>query len=65
MAEISTWSEMWAVTDVEPDTISSLFMKPFGSLQSAIDEAVKVKGEDADILFLMDGGLTVPLVDGK
>lgn len=65
MAEISTWSEMWAVTDVEPSMISSLFMKPFSSLQSAIDEAVKVKGEDAGILFLMDGGLTVPLVDEK
>ena len=65
MAEISTWSEMWAVTDVEPDTISSLFMKPFGSLQSAMDEAVKAKGPNADILFLMDGGLTVPLVDEK
>mgnify|MGYP006275940465 FL=1 len=65
MAEINTWAEIWAVTDVEPATISSLFMKPFGSLQSAMDEAVKAKGEDADILFLMDGGLTVPLVDEK
>ncbi|MGM0642527.1 MAG: nickel-dependent lactate racemase [Thermodesulfobacteriota bacterium] len=65
LAEISTWAEMWAVTDVEPEKISSLFMKPFTSLQSAIDEAVKVKGENADILFLMDGGLTVPLVNEK
>jgi hypothetical protein len=40
-------------------------MKPCHSLQSAIDEAIKIKGEDAGILFLMDGGLTVPLVNEK
>lgn len=64
MAEIGLWAQMWGVTDVEPDVISKLFIKPYSDLQTAIDAALEEKGTDADarILFLMDGGLTVPLV---
>jgi len=62
MAEIGLWAQMWAVTDVEPDVISKLFIKPFNDLQTAINLALEEKGEDAKVLFLMDGGLTVPLV---
>ncbi|MBU1194268.1 MAG: nickel-dependent lactate racemase [Proteobacteria bacterium] len=62
MAEIGLWAQMWGVTDVEPDVISKLFIRPFKDLQTAVDEALKEKGENADVLFLMDGGLTVPLI---
>lgn len=62
MAEIGLWAQMWAVTDVEPDVISRLFITPYGDLQTAMDAALKEKGKDADVLFLMDGGLTVPMV---
>ncbi len=62
MAEIGLWAQMWGVTDVEPDVIGKLFIKPFDSLQTALDKALEEKGEDASVLFLMDGGLTVPLV---
>ncbi len=62
MAEIGLWAQMWAVTDVEPDVISKLFIKPFSDLQTAIDQAIKEKGKDASVLFLMDGGLIVPQV---
>ncbi|MEH0021230.1 MAG: nickel-dependent lactate racemase [Desulfobacter sp.] len=62
MAEIGLWAEMWGVTDVEPDVISRLFITPFSDLQTAIDNAIEKKGKDASVLFLMDGGLTVPLV---
>lgn len=63
MAEIGMWAEMWAVTDVEPEIISRLFVKPFNSLQNALDAAIGQKGKQAKILFLMDGGLTVPMVE--
>jgi len=64
MAEIGLWARMWAVTDVPPEVISKLFITPFSDLQTAIDKALEEKGKDATILFLMDGGLTVPLVEG-
>jgi hypothetical protein len=54
---------MWGVTDVEPEVISKLFIKPFKDLQTAIDTALKEKGRNASVLFLMDGGLTVPMVE--
>lgn len=62
MAEIGLWAEMWGVTGIEPDTLSQLFIKPFSSLQNALDASVKAKGDHADVLFLMDGGLTVPML---
>ena len=63
MAEIGIWAEMWAVTDVEPEVIEKLLIRPFASLQEALDRAIEIKGDSAKILFLMDGGLTVPMVD--
>lgn len=62
MAEIGLWAQMWGVTDIEPDVISKLFIRPFKDLQTAVDAALKEKGKNADVLFLMDGGLTVPLI---
>lgn len=62
MAEIGLWAQMWGVTDVAPDVISKLFIKPFSDLQTAITQAIEEKGKDASVLFLMDGGLTVPLI---
>ncbi|HKL00694.1 MAG TPA: general glycosylation pathway protein, partial [Desulfotignum sp.] len=62
MAEIGLWAQMWAVTDVDPEVISPLFITPFSDLQTALDQALEKKGKDAGILFLMDGGLTVPMV---
>ncbi len=62
IAEITTWAQIWAVTDIEPEKLPDLFMTPFDSVQSAVDKAIEQKGQNADILFLMDGGLTVPMV---
>jgi len=62
MAEIGLWAQMWGVTDVEANVISKLFITPFSDLQTAIDKAIQEKGKDASVLFLMDGGLTVPLI---
>ncbi|MCK5164944.1 MAG: nickel-dependent lactate racemase [Desulfobacula sp.] len=62
MAEIGLWAQMWGVTDVEPDIISKLFIKPFSDLQTAINLALEEKGKESSVLFLMDGGLTVPMV---
>jgi hypothetical protein len=53
---------MWAVTDVDPEVISPLFITPFSDLQSALNKALEEKGKEARVLFLMDGGLTVPMV---
>ncbi len=62
MAEIDTWAKMWIVTDIDRDELQGLFLTPFGSVQEAVDRALEDKGPDAELLVLMDGGMTVPSV---
>ncbi|MGQ9534216.1 MAG: nickel-dependent lactate racemase [bacterium] len=63
MAEIGTWAEMWGVTDLEDKDMNAVFIKPFHNLQEAVDKAIEQKGKDAKIIFLMDGSITVPIVE--
>ncbi|MBN1568350.1 MAG: nickel-dependent lactate racemase [Acidobacteria bacterium] len=62
MAEVGLWAQTWAVTDLDPKLLESIFIRPFSSLQTALDEARKEKGKDAKVLVLLDGSLTIPHV---
>jgi nickel-dependent lactate racemase len=62
MAEIALWAEMWAVTDLSDSEVNSVFMRPWSDIQRALDSALEKKGRDAKVLFLMDGCITVPLI---
>ncbi len=64
IVEASKKGEIWAVTDLEDDIIKKAFMKPFKSLQEALDAALSKKGKGTEVLFLMDGSVTVPMVKG-
>jgi nickel-dependent lactate racemase len=59
MAEIARWAQMWAVTSLDDDLMKSIFIRPFHTLQAAIDAAIAEKGEEK-ILFLMNASLSVP-----
>ena len=63
MAEVGQWAQTWAVTDLESGLLEKIFIRSCDSLQQAIDEALLKKGGAARVLFLLDGGLTVPLVE--
>ena len=62
MAEINLWADVWAVTDLPDEVLRSIFIKPFHNLQQAIDKGIKEKGDNAKILFLMEGSVTVPRI---
>lgn len=62
IAETATWAEIWGVTGIKDEDMEHAFIKPFPSIQQAIDKAIEKKGKDAKVLFLMDGSLTVPKV---
>ncbi len=51
-----------AVTDLEDDVIAKAFMTPYKTVQEALDFALAEKGGDAQVLFLMDGSVTVPML---
>ena len=60
MAELATRAEIWGVTGLSDRDMESAFIKPFPTVQQAIDKALEKKGTKAKVLFLMDGSLTVP-----
>jgi nickel-dependent lactate racemase len=62
LAEISSWAEIWAVTNLEPKILEKIFFRPFLNIQEAINKALEEKGPKAKVLFLMDGSITVPRV---
>lgn len=62
MAEVGLWAQTWAVTDLDPQLLESIFIRPYSSLQTAVDAALAEKGKDAKVLVLLDGSLTIPCV---
>jgi len=65
MAQIGIRAEMWAVTGLNDDIIKKAQLKPFPSIQKAVDEAIKLiksKGKKPKIVVMPFGSLTIPLV---
>jgi nickel-dependent lactate racemase len=62
-AETIKTAEIWAVTGLPESQVKQVFMKPYSSLQQAIVDAVRIKGERALAMILMDGDKTVPLLE--
>ena len=63
MAELGQWAQTCAVTDLDPELLKRIFVRPFSSLQEAVDTALKEKGKDAKVLILMDASLIIPHVE--
>ena len=62
IVELTSWAEIWAMTDLPPDVIESVYMKPVDDLQVALDTALQKKGDRAKVLILLDGSITVPII---
>ena len=65
MAQIGTWAQMWAVTDLDDSIIKKAQLKPYHDLQTAIDEAINVikeKGLNPFFIIMPYGSLTIPLL---
>jgi len=65
ITKIGTWAHMWAVTDLDDETIKKSHLKPYKNIQSAIDDAVeliKKKVKQPKTIVMQSGNLTVPLI---
>ena len=62
MAEVGLWAQTWAVTDLDPALLRRMFIRPFSTLQAALDEARKEKGPEAKVLVMLHSSLTIPRV---
>jgi len=61
IVELTARSQVWAVTKLPDDLVLRARMRPVKRVARAVEEAVKVKGTQANILIVMDGGITVPI----
>jgi len=60
------WAEIWTVMGVEDDLISRAHMRPFGDIQSAIDEAIasmRSRGREPNVIVMPNGTWTVPVME--
>jgi nickel-dependent lactate racemase len=65
LAQAALRAKLFAVTDVDPRILRGIFLEPHSFLQQAIDNALSIAGPNSQLLFLMNGSLTVPkLEDG-
>ncbi|MDR1786759.1 MAG: nickel-dependent lactate racemase [Spirochaetaceae bacterium] len=53
-------AEIYLVSQMEEALVERLFMRPFGSVQSALDGAMEKMGNNARILVMPYGGSTLP-----
>lgn len=60
MAEINLWAQSWAVSELSDEEMKAVHLKPYHDLHIALEDAIKEKGEDARIIVLPFGSITVP-----
>lgn len=60
LVQLQEKSKLMAVTNLPPDTLKDINITPFKDIQSALDEATRLKGKESRILVVLDGCLTVP-----
>ena len=48
------------VSELPPDLVERLFMKPYGNVQDAFDDAMRTCGPDASVIVMPYGGSTLP-----
>jgi nickel-dependent lactate racemase len=61
IAEFAGHSRLWAVTRLDPGVLESIFIRPFGDLQAALDAAFRGEPE-ARALFVRSAGTVVPVL---
>lgn len=53
-------AEIFLVSDMEPEFVRSIFMKPFSTVQEAFDAATAKLGADSSVIVMPYGGSTLP-----
>lgn len=64
MAEIALWAKVWAYTGLDDDDVRAVHMTPVHDLQQALDDALALRGRDAEVVVLPFGSMTVPKITG-
>jgi lactate racemase len=62
MAAILRTSAIYVVSSLPAEQVRAIFMQPFSDVQAAVDEALRIQGPTATVLFLTEASITVPRV---
>ncbi|MGM0432762.1 MAG: nickel-dependent lactate racemase [Spirochaetota bacterium] len=62
MAEIFQRASVCALTELEDSSLEQIFISPVHSLADRITQALEEHGASAEVLFLLDGCVTVPQI---
>jgi nickel-dependent lactate racemase len=65
IADLAAKSRIWGVTDLDPGIMEQALIQPYHDLQEALNAAIAEQGPHAQVLFLMNGSLTVPTIGGN
>lgn len=65
IASILEKAQIWVVSLLPEEQVRAMFMRPFCSVQEAIDQAFVEMGESAKVVFLTEASITVPRVRNK
>jgi len=60
LRNLSKRVNIFAVTNLEPSIPSAIGLKPFRDVQSAVEDASRLKGSDTEVLVVLEGAMTVP-----
>lgn len=60
IAMVLEQADIFLVSEMEPDFVEGLFLKPYRTAQDALDDAMRQKGSDATVLVMPYGGSTLP-----
>lgn len=53
-------ADIYLVSEMEPDFVERIFLKPYSDVQSAYDAAITQLGKDASVIVMPYGGSTLP-----
>ncbi|HTX73308.1 MAG TPA: nickel-dependent lactate racemase [Rectinemataceae bacterium] len=62
IAQVASNGSIWAVSELDEATLGKAFITKKASLEAAFSEAMAMKGPTANVVVLLDGTVTVPLV---
>jgi nickel-dependent lactate racemase len=62
IADLAIKAQIWGVTDIDPAIMEKAFIKAYPDLQEALNAAIAEQGPHAQVLFLMNGSMLVPII---
>jgi len=58
-------ADVYLVSEMQPEFVESIFLRPYATIQEALDAAFRKLGKNATVIVMPYGGSTLPVEDGQ